>query len=515
MGGRRPLLSALFLSLAVAAAAQLPYLVAARLASEGTVFAGFLINPIDGFSYLAKMRQGADGSWLFRLPYAADPGPGAFIYVYYLALGHLATVLSLPLTAAYGLARFAGAVGMYLAAFVFLRRALGPQGPFWPAFLITLLASGLGWLAIPIGLVTPDLWMPEVIPILSAYANAHFPLAVAALLTAAVAVMGGGEERPAVRFGLGLASGAVIGIVLPFVAVSLVAILMLWLAWEHFRGEPIRSRVAPFAGVVLGSAPWLVYDFWLSRAHPALAGWTAQNQTPSPPPYEFAIGYGLILLLAVLGAAWARPQDSAGGRLFLTWVIVNALLLYAPFGLQRRLSLGLFFPLAALAALGLQSLSTRAPARRAALAGVIILSLPSTLLVVGAGLGGVARGSPELVMMDGEAAAYEWAGDNLPPGALVLAGPMTGNRLPAFGDVRVLYGHPFETPDAQANLDLVERLYGGTMPITEALALLDALDVSYVFYGPHERALGSPGWLEGLERAYQAGDVVIYRVRRP
>jgi len=70
------------LSLAAVILAGLPYLLAWRWAPEGTRFAGFLLNPIDGFSYLAKMRQGADGGWLFRLPYASDPGDGVLLFIY-------------------------------------------------------------------------------------------------------------------------------------------------------------------------------------------------------------------------------------------------------------------------------------------------------------------------------------------------------------------------------------------------------------------------------------------------
>jgi hypothetical protein len=370
-------------------------------------------------------------------------------------------------------------------------------------------------LAIPLGLVTPDLWMPEVIPILTAYANAHFPVAAAALLVAAVAVLGGGNERAGVRAALAFTSGAVIGVVLPFAAVSLGGVLFVWLVWERLRGESLRGHATAFAALILGAGPWLAYDLWLSRVHPALAVWTAQNLTPSPPPYEFALAYGLVLILALLGAARARPHTSPGGRLVLTWVVVNALLLYAPFGLQRRLSLGLFFPLAALAALGLQSLSARASTRRLALVAVLVLSLPSTLVLIAGGLGGVWLGQRDVVMTEGEVAAYTWAGDNIPSGALVLADPISGNRLPAFADVRVVYGHPFETPDALAKLDLVESLLAGTMLPTEGRAALEALDVAYVLYVHAPRTLAGPAWLGDLERIYDTDEAVIYRVQGP
>jgi hypothetical protein len=67
----------------------LPYLWANAAAGSGHVFAGFLLNPLDGATYLAKMRQGWEGNWLFTLPFTADPGPGSFLFTYYLLLGPL------------------------------------------------------------------------------------------------------------------------------------------------------------------------------------------------------------------------------------------------------------------------------------------------------------------------------------------------------------------------------------------------------------------------------------------
>src|SRR3989304_1440130 len=70
-------------------AVMTPYLLASWGQPPGFVFSGLLINPVDGFSYLAKMRQGTGGAWLFHLPYAAEPGSGALLFLYYLGLGHL------------------------------------------------------------------------------------------------------------------------------------------------------------------------------------------------------------------------------------------------------------------------------------------------------------------------------------------------------------------------------------------------------------------------------------------
>ena len=61
-----------------------PYIIAIFMAPEGWHFAGILVNPYDGQSYLAKMRQGFDGNWLFHLTYTPEPHEGVYIYLFYL-----------------------------------------------------------------------------------------------------------------------------------------------------------------------------------------------------------------------------------------------------------------------------------------------------------------------------------------------------------------------------------------------------------------------------------------------
>src|SRR4030066_298815 len=60
----------------------LPYLWAAQAAGQDFDFGGMLLNPMDGNSYLAKMYQGWQGNWQFRLPFTADPGEGAYFFLY-------------------------------------------------------------------------------------------------------------------------------------------------------------------------------------------------------------------------------------------------------------------------------------------------------------------------------------------------------------------------------------------------------------------------------------------------
>jgi hypothetical protein len=512
---------ALGLSLAVVIAALAPYLIAGRLAHAGS-FSGFLINPLDGFSYLAKMRQGAEGSWSFRLPYCSEPGPGAFIFIFYLFLGNLARWLNVSLLPVYYTARVVTGFAMFILAYFFYSLVFEKKHLKWIATLLAMFGSGLGWLAIPFGIQASDLSIPESIPFLTAYANAHFPFAAAVMLGAVLSVFK--KDRFRLRSVAAFTCGMSLGIVLPFSMISLAIGLGMWLIWEGFHHgwngltgffRKQRTHLLPYLALVVGALPWLIYDLWLARSHPSLSVWNAQNLTPSPPLIDYVIGYGLILILAVFGVMRTGALDQPRNRLFLSWALSNLILLYMPLNFQRRLTLGLFFPLAGLAALGLERIAGERSKIRATVILLLILSVPSNLIVIGAGISSVQRQDPSVIHLQGELEGYAWTDENTPSGSLVLASPEIGNRLPAFADVRVLYGHPFETPYADTQRSLVESLYAWEGSIAEAIDLLDQLGIDYVFFGERERILGRPDWIEQLPLVFKSQGMEIYEVTAP
>ncbi|MBN2555405.1 MAG: hypothetical protein JXA97_05650 [Anaerolineales bacterium] len=510
---------ALGLSAGVSLLTVVPYLLANR-AAVPNVFSGFLINPIDGFSYLAKMRQGAAGSWYFTLPYAAQAGEGVLLYLYYLLLGQLSTLFHVPLMMMFHAARVLASTAMFYLASLFYDAVLHRKSWAWAAFLITLFGAGLGWIGILIGVEGSDLSIPESIPLISAYTNAHFPVAAAAILGAALACLRT-YKKQGIEFLHGWTAGTVLVIVLPFCILSIGAALGLWLAYDvyakrrYFRNQPFGIFRVPgltgFVGFIVGALPWLLYNVWVVQTHPVISEWTAQNQTPSPAPWSFLLGYGLLLAFAAAAFLKAFPFSGRETRFAAIWLISNLILLYAPFPLQRRLSLGLFFPLASLAVLGMAASITRSRIRLALLA-VITLTLPSTALIAAAGIYGVSEGEPEVVFSRDELAALNWLGDNLPAGSLILAGPLDGNRIPAFSPGRVLYGHPFETPDAARMEAVVQSMFDPDLARDALLERLLNFDVDYVFEGPEERQLGDVAW-EGLAEVVYANETItIYQV---
>lgn len=556
-----------FLTIALAALllAALPYLWAAD-AGDGAVFGGFLFNPLDGNSYLAKMYQGWQGSWQFRLPYTAEPGEGAYLFLFYLFLGHLARWSGLPLLWVFHLARLAGALAMLLALARLFEATLPEAAARRLAFALAAFGSGLGWLAALFGGFTADFWLAEAYPFLSAFANPHFPLGLALtawLVTPARVApetigpaRGGGAspnsdpeglhhpwgETTPVRLAVGLAAGLALGVILPFGVVVAGAALLGAALWEVFgavganagreagrraanagrgglakftdsiarvlRSPGLRPQAAGLrlAGVAAGGGAVLAYDLWTVTSQPQLAAWNAQNLTPAPPLWDLLISFSPALWLALPGAWLLWREEQRQARPLLLWALVGWILLLLPFGLQRRFALGLYVPLAGLAAFGARRLpARRGRAAQALVAGALLLALPGNLVVLAAAAHGVRVRDSRLYLSAEEKQAFEWLAANAPDQAIVLAAPETSAFIPAHTGLRVIYGHPFETVEALDREAAVRRFFAGQEP-----DLLQQAD--YVLVGRREQALGGAPDLSAIEPVFRQGEVSVYGV---
>ena len=81
--------------------------------------------------------------------------------------------------------------------------------------------------------------------------------------------------------------------------------------------------------------------------------------------------------------------------------------------------------------------------------------------------------------------------------------------MPGWTGARVVYGHPYETLNAEQKQKQVLDWY--TAPDgTDCSALLNQYDVRYILYGPEEQKLGQTSCLADLQMVAQFGDVAVY-----
>jgi len=498
-------------SMAVIGLSCLPYLLAWRLAPTGTHYTGLLLNHFDGESYYAKMQQGARGDWLFHLAFTPEPHQGAFIFLFYLALGHLAAWLRLPIPLAYHLARAAAGLFLLLVAYRFIARFFDRIPTRRIAFLLLCFSAGFGWLLAPLGVTTADLWVVEGFTFLSILTNPHFPLAIGLMLLLFLKAL---EPRHSLPHLLGVAGlGLLLAVVQPFAVPILFAVLAVYLAILSWRERHLpRLHLLVSSAAMAGAAPLTLYDFYVSRANPALAAWSAQNLTPSLPPWDYALGYGLVLLLAAGGVAIALRRRQPTDLFLLSWVGTAILLLYLPFALQRRFITGLHVPLVLLAALAVEQIlhpRLRARRRRPVTGLLIGFTALTNLFVPLVAVIGVAQGRPPLVMSGDEAAACTWLRQHTAWTDTVLAPVASGQFIPAWAGNRVVYGHPFETIEARAKEAEVVRFYTPGTDAATRRALLERYRVRYLLTLSAIPDLDPV--MVGLVPVWSQGEATLYR----
>lgn len=431
----------------------LPYLIGDLSAGSDLVFNGFLLNPADGFSYLAKMEQGRAGAWKYQLAFSADDAQPHFLFEYYLFLGHLAGWLHIPSIVFFHIVRIVNALFLARVMIQFIKQFFQPgrisSGWVWA---VTLFGSGMGWLIVGSGKTTSDLWVAEAYPFLSGFTNPHFPLSIALLL---LGILSWRNARISIRMAGTSLCGVLLTIIQPFGAV----ILCLLAAGDWLINLKNRNqrKGGAMALILLASVSLPVMLLYLQDIHtdPQLASWNAQNVTPAPSWWDLMLSFSPALPLALFLLVRDIRNHDASRNLLWTWVIVGLSMCVLPISLQRRFLLGIYVPLTLLACQGLQILMD-AGLRRCRNV-YLVFALPTNLVLLGLCFFGIFSRSPEYFLTIDEVSGFRWLKENTPVTSVVLTDSKTGLFIPAYSHRRVIYGHPYETPFAAEKKKMVDN----------------------------------------------------------
>ncbi len=491
----------------------IPYLFAARSGGDRLIFNGFLLNPIDGNSYLSKMREGWLGEWQFSLLNSSQAPEGSFLFLYYIFLGHVSRLLGLPLIFTFHAARVMSAFLLCLMLYRFIDVYLAErsQGTKTIAFALLCFGSGLGWLSAFFGGFTADFWVAEAYPFLSMYSNPHFPLGLALILDFFV------QMRNSVTrngfFGL-VFKGIMLAIVMPFGVVVAGLVAGGVQLWEIIEKESaIRWWML---GFLVPGGVFLVYQYIVIQSDPVLSGWNTQNLTPTPPLWDILISFSPALILAVGVVIWGiKSGEVANYKLPVVWLAAGIILAYVPFQLQRRFLFGYFIPVTCLAVIAFDRLAISA--RRWSRIGVVAIvaaSLISNLFIWIGSVSAAASHQPELYYPGSIQDAFDWMLVHRQDNSVVLAAPGTSSLIPGATGWRVVYGHPFETPHADQRKREVEDIFSGEMSLVDMQQYFESLGIDTIFVGPYERELGGNlAWTDALDVVFNGGGVTIFKTR--
>jgi len=486
---------------------SIPYLYAWSLDGDARVFGGFLLNPIDGNSYYAKMMLGWSGQWEFHLLYTALDGSGSPLFIFYILLGHIARLLGMSIPLTFHLARLIGGICLFFSIYR-LSSTIFSKSEAWVKRLTFLLAfgSGMGWVLLTSGVITSDFWVAEAYPFLSAYSNPHFCLGLAILIELLLRY----RKVNSVKATFIIGSLAFLeSLIMPFGIILCAVIGGLLFIFDMIRKKTTAWLWLFAVGVVGGI--FVLYQYYITNQDPLLVEWNAQNITTSPSLVDFLLSFSPVLVIAIFGVFRKKKTDEPIQEILTAWIIASILLVFIPFNLQRRFLFGFYVPCAALATIFIRDMiSSNSKKLKWFFPVILVLSLPTNILIIAAGMNHQIVNDPVIYPSADLIAGLDWLNENGTNGEVVLASTEVGLFVPAYTGLHVVYGHPFETIHADETEEIVSDLYTGFLSNDEVSAAIENWDVDWIIFDQNNLSLESQIRSIGWQTVFQQGNVAIF-----
>ena len=453
---------------------------------------GFFYLGDDANTYLAKMRQGWEGAWSWQNRYTTEASPSAYLFMFWIVLGHIAAVTSLPLIVVFHLARIAAAFALMAAAWLFICHFIQDRTARRFAFFFCAVGLGMSYVIQALGhpvifgnqTDTLDWRMPELTAFYSVLALPHFAWSgVFAALGVALTLKA--IDRGSMWLGLlaGLAwlGQASIHPQMPILMAGATGVALLL--------RPARPRGWVAAALAFAiPAPYIFYSYLAFVGNPEVERWTFHSKNALPPE-SFSLFFAIApqLLLALTGLPGALRRRTREDLFLVAWIVLLAAILYPHWvrGEERA---------EVLAARGmyeailprLRSLRAR---RLIPFSYVAFAAIGSAFLVL-APL--AVAGQPQYSVSTAEYNGLTWLGSQ--PAGRVLAMPGVGLYVPAYSPDTVYVGHYDETFDYANKTQVALSMLTGQADIEQ---FIQANDIRYVIWTadlqtPPPSVLGPP-----------------------
>jgi hypothetical protein len=305
-------------------------------APSGTIFTGFIENnPGDGLSYLAVMKMGAQGHWLWHDLYTSVPHPGIVVHSVYILLGHFQGLTHLPPVLVFHTARVLLGFSLVVLVYGFCSLFFSRMGPRRIAFLLAVFGGGISPLLLAAGRLgvplSPGLDLSVagtgVYSVLGA--PPHVVIAAIGLMTVLVVAAAGDSSRPIIWLALAGVAGVFCALVYPQLPLFAACVLVPLAVWER-RWWPIKVALA----AVLAAAPYIGYAAYLRLTHPVVRVWIGgQGPFPVGDPLSYLLIAYTVPSLAFIAAISTRAiRFPRKAKLPLLWMMIAGIFAYAPIG---------------------------------------------------------------------------------------------------------------------------------------------------------------------------------------
>ena len=480
-------LAALFFS-------SLPYIYGALQPVSGSTYTG--IRPLNASDYnvnLSWLQQFREGRLLLNNLYSSEPQRAFLIRPVYCLISLPFRFLSISNTAALHILRLLCGFALLLALFPMLQSITNDSRVTIITFALLAFTSGAGLLFRSVFPQSIDLSVPESVLFLALGEPPHFLYSLLLLWGGVLAFYHARNDSK-------------------FLLLYLMCLSLLW--WEHpfdavtliFVGAvelwilPRWNRFLIPVGIAAVSLPPLLYYRALQK-FPDYAGWSIQNVMLTPSAGSLISGFLPLILLAIPAAFFLRrdPERRRIALFLLLWVVTQCMLSYLPFSFQRRLTAGMQFPLAILAAFTLNRWKMWAP-----IAATILLLTASNVYMTQQQIEGIASKDMPFYLPDSYARAFQWLAAQKDKGT-VMSGFITGNFIPAYTGHPVYMGHSALTPQIARKRAEASGFYRNPQP-----DFLKGNGIQYVFWGREEQRLSGKNLESVFSSGYNRDGIAIF-----
>ena len=143
---------------------------------------------------------------------------------------------------------------------------------------------------------------------------------------------------------------------------------------------------------------------------------------------------------------------------------------------------------------------------------MLILILPTNLIIILGGLGGIRNHDPQLYLTSYEGETLKYINEEFEQDSVIVCSPSMGLFIPAYTGRRVIYGHPYETAFAEEKEFEVNEFFKNSLSEIQKENFLLENNAQYVLIGPREREIGEVDTSMKWEMVFYTEGIELYRV---
>lgn len=485
--------------------------------------------PEDSLGYLSWSEQAAHGALLFKVKYTAVPQSAFLFHPFFLICGWAGRLFSADLGLIHLIAKEVGVVLFFLLFYKYTDYLELTDFQTVVASILIGVSSGVGGVFALMGVADKlpfkpaDLWIPELSTYRSLLWNPLFPYSLLLMLLVIYQIdRGSRQERQSDMWLAGLTAG-VAALVHPYsqpLLLAFAAIVIAVRVREHWLSYLVRY--------CLPLLPIDVYLLLLSEFQPVVSQHNSRGAMISPSVPALLAGFGVPLLILLLGFAVKHGQWLEKYWQLVLWFLLSFVFAYLPFWFQRKLILGSHIPLCILAAVSLDVLLSRISLLRqcnwlASVAAVAItpflIATPIYLFTSDRAAAVQANSKGAYYISDDLVNGLKYLKQCTKPDDLVLANFPTSRFIPAYSGNRVLWGHWAMSVDFEQRKDWYQALFNKNQNWydEQRSRVFWSTGIVYVFADQDiKQSIEDSPWkwdviLRHSERVFQNDTVTIYK----